>query len=51
METVDPDGVKLQRYRISKENLGGEGVKLGAAYRLAGAVPAGPAGLAATAAG
>lgn len=35
LEIVDPSAVKLQRYRISKESLGGKGVKLGAAYRLA----------------
>lgn len=34
-EIVDPKAVKLQRYRISKESLGGKGVKLGVAYRLA----------------
>ncbi len=34
-EVVDPDGVTLQRYRISDETLGGDGVKLGVAYRLA----------------
>ena len=34
-EAVDPDGMKLPRYRLSEEKLGGEGVKLGVAYRLA----------------
>lgn len=35
LEVVDPNAEKLQRYRISNENLEGEGVKLGVAYRLA----------------
>ncbi|NQT17802.1 MAG: DUF2149 domain-containing protein [Planctomycetes bacterium] len=34
MEIVHPDAVKLERYRMSEERLGGQGLRLGAAYRL-----------------
>lgn len=34
MEIIRRDGQKLTRYRISEESLGGEGERLGTAYRL-----------------
>ena len=34
MEIIRKQGVRLQRYRISRQRLQGEGEKLGTAYRL-----------------
>ncbi len=34
MEIIHKKGVKLERYRVSSDEIGGEGVKLGTAYRL-----------------
>ncbi len=34
MEIIHKKGVKLDRYKISHQQLGGEGEKLGTAYRL-----------------
>ncbi|HIQ21043.1 MAG TPA: DUF2149 domain-containing protein [Planctomycetes bacterium] len=34
MEIIRREGIKLQRYRMTLRALGGEGVKLGTAYRL-----------------
>ncbi len=34
MEIIRKKGVKIERYRISRQQLGGEGEKLGTAYRL-----------------
>ncbi len=34
MEIIRKEGVKLERYRVTTQNLKGEGVRLGTAYRL-----------------
>lgn len=34
MEIIRKKGVKLERYRVARETLGGEGVRLGTAWRL-----------------
>jgi hypothetical protein len=34
MEIIRKKGTKIERYRLSKDHLGGEGEKLGTAYRL-----------------
>jgi len=34
MEIIQKKGRKLEHYRMTKENLSGDGVKLGTAYRL-----------------
>lgn len=35
MEIIRKDGVKIERYRMSQEDLGGNGRRLGTAYMLA----------------
>ncbi len=34
MEVIHRQGVKLEHYRVTRQTLGGEGVRLGTAYRL-----------------
>lgn len=34
MEIVRKDGVKVERFRVSKDSIGGDGERLGTAYRL-----------------
>ncbi|RME72332.1 MAG: DUF2149 domain-containing protein [Planctomycetota bacterium] len=34
MEIIRRKGTRIERYRVSEQQLGGEGVKLGTAYRL-----------------
>ncbi len=34
MEIIRKDGVRIDRYRVTTQKLGGEGEKLGTAYRL-----------------
>lgn len=34
MEIIKKKGIKLEKYRMTLKDLGGEGVKLGTAYRL-----------------
>ncbi len=34
MEIIKRDGLKIERYRASPETLGGDGERLGTAYRL-----------------
>ena len=34
MQAVDPNAAKLDRFRMSQESLRGQGIRLGAAYRL-----------------
>lgn len=34
MEIIRKQGRRIERYRVSQESMGGEGVKLGTAYRL-----------------
>ena len=34
MEIIHKDGIKLDHYKATMKNLGGEGTKLGTAYRL-----------------
>jgi len=46
LEAVSAQGVRLERYRVTRQNLRGEGTRLGTAYRLANGevvyVPDGP---------